>query len=62
MAHAIEATHLTNGVGSTVALGDPSFTVSFGRVVGLLDPNGAGKTTTFRALTRRTSGYSPSNA
>lgn len=62
MAHAIEATHLTNRVGLTVAVGDLSFTVSFGRVVGFLDPNGAGKTTTFRAPNRRASGYSLGNA
>ncbi len=36
--------------GSTLAVDDLSFSVSYGRVVGFLGPNGAGKTTTLRAL------------
>ena len=34
----------------TVAVGELSFTVEPGQVLGLLGPNGAGKTTTMRAI------------
>jgi ABC-2 type transport system ATP-binding protein len=47
----IEVSNLTKRYGKTAAIGDLSFTVGRGEVVGLLGPNGAGKTTTMRILT-----------
>jgi ABC-2 type transport system ATP-binding protein len=47
----IEVSNLTKRYGNTAAIGDLSFTVGRGEVVGLLGPNGAGKTTTMRILT-----------
>lgn len=47
----IEVVNLTKRYGKTAAIGDLSFTVARGEVVGLLGPNGAGKTTTMRILT-----------
>ncbi len=47
----IEARGLTKRYGDLVAVGDVSFTVEPGEVVGFLGPNGAGKTTTMRILT-----------
>lgn len=41
----LECAHLTKGYGARTALGDVSFAVPAGRVVGLLGPNGSGKTT-----------------
>jgi ABC-type multidrug transport system ATPase subunit len=41
---------LTKRFGELVALGDCSFAVEPGRVVGLLGPNGAGKTTAMRCI------------
>src|SRR5262245_2535884 len=46
----IELHRLTKRFGSTLAVGDLSFTVERGQVVGFLGPNGAGKTTTLRML------------
>jgi len=46
----IEVHRLTKRFGSTLAVGDLSFTVERGQVVGFLGPNGAGKTTTLRML------------
>ncbi len=46
----IEAQHLTKDYGSVVAVGDVSFVVGQGEIVGFLGPNGAGKTTTLRML------------
>ena len=47
----IEVSNLTKRYGNHAAIGDLSFTVGRGEVVGLLGPNGAGKTTTMRILT-----------
>ncbi|MGI8712639.1 MAG: ABC transporter ATP-binding protein [Solirubrobacteraceae bacterium] len=47
---AVEVTSLSKRFGSTIAVDDLSFSVSYGRIVGFLGPNGAGKTTTLRAL------------
>jgi ABC-2 type transport system ATP-binding protein len=47
----IEVSNLTKRYGNTAAIGDLSFSVGRGEVVGLLGPNGAGKTTTMRILT-----------
>lgn len=46
----IEVEGLTKLYGDFVAVGDLSFTVRPGEVVGLVGPNGAGKTTTLRCL------------
>ncbi len=54
----IEVEHLHKVYGSTVALGDVSFRVEPGEIVGFLGPNGAGKTTTIRILT----GYLPATS
>src|SRR4051812_45897968 len=40
----------TTMTGSFTAVGDLSFAVGAGEIVGLIGPNGAGKTTTLRAL------------
>ena len=47
---AIDVRDLSKQFGSTSAVADLSFTVSYGRIVGFLGPNGAGKTTTLRTL------------
>ncbi len=49
--NAIEANHLSKRYGRTQALGDVSFTIGKGEVIGLLGPNGAGKTTLMKILT-----------
>lgn len=46
----IEARHLSRSFGDVSAVGDLSFAVEPGEVVGLLGANGAGKTTTMRML------------
>jgi ABC-2 type transport system ATP-binding protein len=46
----IEAQHLTNRYGHTVAVDEASFVVRPGRVTGFLGPNGAGKSTTMRMI------------
>ena len=46
----IEALHLTQRFGATMAVDDVSLEVCPGEVVGLLGANGAGKTTTIKAL------------
>ncbi len=51
----IEVEHLTKKYGDLVAVRDLTFTVSKGKIWGLLGPNAAGKTTTMRILT----GYLP---
>jgi ABC-2 type transport system ATP-binding protein len=47
----ISVEHVTKNFGELVAVGDVSFEVRRGEVVGFLGPNGAGKTTTMRMLT-----------
>ncbi|MEM7413379.1 MAG: ABC transporter ATP-binding protein [Myxococcota bacterium] len=47
----IEAKNLSKRYGDIVAVGDVSFEIGRGEVVGFLGPNGAGKTTTMRMLT-----------
>ena len=46
----IEVAGLTRYYGETLAVGDLSFNVGPGEVMGLVGPNGAGKTTTLRCL------------
>ena len=46
----VQASHLSVNYGAKRALDDVSFTISKGRVVGLLGHNGAGKTTLMKAL------------
>jgi ABC-2 type transport system ATP-binding protein len=48
MALALE--HFRRAYGSFTAVGDLTFSVGSGEIVGLIGPNGAGKTTTLRAL------------
>src|SRR3954466_13716079 len=47
----LEARSLVRRYGDFTAVGDVSFTVQEGEIVGMLGPNGAGKTTTLRMLT-----------
>jgi ABC-2 type transport system ATP-binding protein len=49
--NAIEASHVSKRYGRIQALGDVSFTIGKGEVIGLLGPNGAGKTTLMKILT-----------
>lgn len=46
----VEAIHLTKRFGDFTAVNDVSFSVSPGKIFGLLGPNGSGKSTTFRML------------
>jgi ABC-2 type transport system ATP-binding protein len=46
----IEVSNLTKRYAGRTAVGDISFTVARGEIVGLLGPNGAGKSTTMRIL------------
>ena len=46
----VSVQHLRKYFGSTMAVGDVSFSVEAGEVFGLLGPNGAGKTTTIRMI------------
>jgi ABC-2 type transport system ATP-binding protein len=46
----IEVSHLTKRYAGRTAVGDISFHVARGEIVGLLGPNGAGKSTTMRIL------------
>lgn len=48
--HSLVATGLVKRFGDITAVGDVSFTVNPGEIVGLLGPNGAGKTTTLRIV------------
>ncbi len=47
----VEASNLTRIYGGRRAVGDVSFTLSKGQVLGFLGPNGAGKSTTMKMLT-----------
>jgi ABC-2 type transport system ATP-binding protein len=55
---AIEVSRLVKTYGGVTAVGDISFTVARGEIVGFLGPNGAGKSTTMRILT----GYLPATS
>jgi ABC-2 type transport system ATP-binding protein len=46
----IEVSHLHKEYGTTVAVGDVSFTVNAGEIFGILGRNGAGKTTTVECI------------
>jgi branched-chain amino acid transport system ATP-binding protein len=47
----LEVRTVTKSFGGLTAVGDVSFDVTAGSVVGLIGPNGAGKTTTFNLIT-----------
>ncbi len=47
----LELRHVTRTFGGLTAVGDVSFDVEPGSIVGLIGPNGAGKTTTFNLIT-----------
>jgi branched-chain amino acid transport system ATP-binding protein len=47
----LELRHVTRTFGGLTAVGDVSFDVERGSIVGLIGPNGAGKTTTFNLIT-----------
>jgi branched-chain amino acid transport system ATP-binding protein len=47
----LEVRNVTKSFGGLTAVGDVSFDVAAGSVVGLIGPNGAGKTTTFNLIT-----------
>ncbi|HPC04305.1 MAG TPA: energy-dependent translational throttle protein EttA [Syntrophales bacterium] len=49
----IEAEGLAKGYGDRLLMGDLSFSVPPGAIVGIVGPNGAGKTTFFRMITGR---------
>ena len=51
MGFLIEANHLTKRYGEKTAVGDATFNIGAGEIVGFLGPNGAGKTTTLKMLT-----------
>ncbi|HET9554670.1 MAG TPA: ABC transporter ATP-binding protein [Anaeromyxobacteraceae bacterium] len=51
MSALLELRHVTRTFGGLTAVGDVSFDVEQGSVVGLIGPNGAGKTTTFNLIT-----------
>jgi len=46
----LEVTSLTIRYGGVTAVGDATFSVERGEVLGVIGPNGAGKTTTFNAI------------
>ncbi len=48
----LEVREVTRRFGGIVALGEVSFDVEEGEIVGLIGPNGAGKTTAFNVITR----------
>ena len=51
MSALLEVRNVTKHFGGLTAVGDVSFDVTEGSVVGLIGPNGAGKTTTFNLIT-----------
>ena len=51
MSALLEVRNVTKSFGGLTAVGDVSFDVAAGSVVGLIGPNGAGKTTTFNLIT-----------
>ena len=51
MSALLELRHVTRTFGGLTAVGDVSFDVEAGSIVGLIGPNGAGKTTTFNLIT-----------
>ncbi|WP_242393738.1 ABC transporter ATP-binding protein [Anaeromyxobacter oryzisoli] len=51
MSALLELRNVTKSFGGLTAVGDVSFDVPAGSVVGLIGPNGAGKTTTFNLIT-----------
>jgi ABC-2 type transport system ATP-binding protein len=55
---AIEVSRLVKTFGGVTAVGDISFSVARGEIIGFLGPNGAGKSTTMRILT----GYLPATS
>ncbi|MBI4623832.1 MAG: ABC transporter ATP-binding protein [Verrucomicrobia bacterium] len=55
---AIEVSRLVKTYGGVTAVGDISFSVARGEIIGFLGPNGAGKSTTMRILT----GYLPATS
>jgi branched-chain amino acid transport system ATP-binding protein len=50
MSALLEVSHLTRSFGAVRAVGDVSFTVPQGELLGLIGPNGAGKTTLFNII------------
>ena len=50
MSELLRCEHLTKVYGNTVALRDVSFSLTSGKIVGLLGPNGSGKTTFIKIL------------
>ncbi len=54
----IEVEHLSKIYGSQLGIGDVTFSVEPGEIMGFLGPNGAGKTTTMRIL----AGYLPASS
>ncbi|HTN54035.1 MAG TPA: ABC transporter ATP-binding protein [Anaeromyxobacter sp.] len=51
MSALLELRNVTKSFGGLTAVGDVTFDVAKGSVVGLIGPNGAGKTTTFNVIT-----------
>ena len=51
MSALLELRHVTRTFGGLTAVGDVTFDVEQGSIVGLIGPNGAGKTTTFNLIT-----------
>jgi ATP-binding cassette ChvD family protein len=49
----VEAEHLRKGFGDRLLIGDLSFKLPPGGIVGVIGPNGAGKTTLFRMITKQ---------